>query len=112
MTSLFNDNENIACESCGKVIMREMSFCSVMTPLNNLSNKIEILYDDQNQPWFKRAHVGKFLDLSDIHKSLDKLNECEMCTRNDFEPTRSILQVGLDPKINKKKLTFFCQFMV
>ena len=42
MTSLFNDNENIACESCGKVIMREMSFCSVMTPLNNLSNKIEI----------------------------------------------------------------------
>ena len=26
MTSLFNDNENIACESCGKVIMREMSF--------------------------------------------------------------------------------------
>ena len=25
--------------------MREMSFCSVMTPLNNLSNKIEILYD-------------------------------------------------------------------
>ena len=26
MTSLFNDNENIACESCGKVIMREMSW--------------------------------------------------------------------------------------
>ena len=26
MTSLFNDNENIACESCGKVIMREMLF--------------------------------------------------------------------------------------
>ena len=26
MTSLFNDNENIACESCGKVIMHEMSF--------------------------------------------------------------------------------------
>ena len=20
---------------------------------------IEILYDEQNQPWFKRAHVGK-----------------------------------------------------
>ena len=39
MTSLFNDNENIACESCGKVIMREMSFNSIMTPLNNLSNK-------------------------------------------------------------------------
>ena len=29
MTSLFNDNENIACESCGKVIMREMSFNSI-----------------------------------------------------------------------------------
>ena len=29
MTSLFNDNENIACESCGKVIVREMSFNSI-----------------------------------------------------------------------------------
>ena len=86
------------------------------------TGSIEILYDEQNQPWFKRAHVGKFLDLSDIHKSLDKPNECEMCTRNDFEPTRSNtpglyqqllpVTVGLDPKINKIKLTFFCQFMV
>ena len=113
MTSLFNDNENIACESCGKVIMREMSFCSVMTPLNNLSNKIEILYDDQNQPWFKRAHVGKFLDLSDIHKSLDKLKTNVKCAPEmTLNQPGVILQVGLDPKINKKKLTFFCQFMV
>ena len=51
------------------------------------AGKIEILYDEQDQPWFKRAHVGKFLDLSDIHKSLGKLNECEMCTRNDFDST-------------------------
>ena len=49
---------------------------------------IEIFYDYQNQPWSKRAHLGKFLDLSDIHRSLDKLDECEMCTRNDLEPTR------------------------
>ena len=107
MTSLFNDNENIACESCGKVIMREMSFCSVMTPLNNLSNKIEILYDEQNQPSFKRAHVGKFLDLSDIHKSLDKLNECEMCTRNDFEPTRSNTPGWSGPKDQQNKTDIF-----
>ena len=32
---------------------------------------IEILYDEQNQPWFKRAHVGKFLDLSTYPHLLD-----------------------------------------
>ena len=63
---------------------------------------IEILYDEQNQPWFKRAHVGKFLDLSDIHKSLDKLNECEMCTRNYFEPTRSNTPGWSGPKDQQK----------
>ena len=82
MTSLFNDNENIACESCGKVIMREMSFCSVMTSLNNLSNKIEILYDDQNQPWFKRAHLGKHLNTKGIHMSIPQ--HVELRTREQL----------------------------
>ena len=68
---------------------------------------IEILYDEQNQPWFKRAHVGKFLDLSDIHKSLDKLNECEMCTRNDFEPTRSNTLGWSGPKDQQNKTDIF-----
>ena len=82
MTSLSNDNENIACESCGKVIMREMSFCSVMTPLNNLSNKIEILYDDQNQPWFKRAHLGKHLNMKGIPMSIPQ--HVELRTREQL----------------------------
>ena len=69
-----------------------------MIPLNNISSKIEILYDDQNQPWFKRAHVGTFLDLPQIYKSLGKLDECEMLTRNYFEPTQSATPGWSGPK--------------
>ena len=42
---------------------------------------VEILYDEQNQPWFKRADVGKFLEITHIHTSLEGLDECETCTR-------------------------------
>ena len=46
---------------------------SVMTPLNNSNNKIEILYGDQNQPWFKRAHVGKFVGIASIKDSMKQI---------------------------------------
>ena len=55
----------------------------------------------------REAHVGKFLDLSDIHKSLDKLNECEMYTRNDFEPTRSNTPGWSGPKDQQNKTDIF-----
>ena len=48
---------------------------------------IEILYDEQNQPWFKRAHVGKFLEITHIHTSLEGLDERETCTRSNFRAT-------------------------
>ena len=49
---------------------------SVKTPLNNLSNKI--LYDDQNQPWFKRAHVGKFVGIASIKDSMKQIPEIDI----------------------------------
>ena len=30
---------------------------------------IEVLFDEHNQPWFRRAHVEKFLNLEDIKTS-------------------------------------------
>ena len=38
-----------------------------------------------NQPWFKSAHVGKFLDLKHINTSLEGLGKGEICVRNEFE---------------------------
>ena len=30
---------------------------------------IETLFDRENQPWFKRAHIGKFLEIIDMKVS-------------------------------------------
>ena len=41
---------------------------------------IEVLVDCDNQPWFKRAHVGKFLGIcQNIITSLQKLDNLK-CT--------------------------------
>ena len=42
---------------------------SVMIPLNNISSKIEILQDEDEHPWFKRAHLGEYVGLKYIHTS-------------------------------------------
>ena len=56
-----------------------------MISLNNISNKIEILYDDHNQHWFKRAHVGKFLGIINwIHLSIKKLAEEDIKERQNI----------------------------
>ena len=34
---------------------------------------IEVLVDNKEQNWFKRAHVGKFLGIEDIRTSLNDL---------------------------------------
>ena len=48
----------------------------------NLGGAIETLFDDQNQPWFKKAHVGKFLEITDIKTSTrSKELRAEMCER-------------------------------
>ena len=45
---------------------------------------IKVLFDDQNQPWFKRAHVGRFLGLLQVEKLLNRLNKCEIRTRREL----------------------------
>ena len=44
-----------------------------------------MLLDEQNQPWFKRAHVGKFLDIKHIVKSLEGLDKCEQRARSELK---------------------------
>ena len=60
MTSLFNDNENIACESCGKVIMREMLFCSVMTPLNTDTGYLSALETQKLKVYLRVKTTSKY----------------------------------------------------
>ena len=37
---------------------------------------IEVIVDSEEQTWFKRAHVGKFLGLGSIRTSLNDLDKC------------------------------------
>ena len=77
-----------------KTTMSSNALVNVKTSEEFILGDIEKLVDEQNHPWFKRAHVGKYLDLPQIYKSVEKLDECEMCTRNDFEPTQSTTLVN------------------
>ena len=49
---------------------------------------IEMLVDIEDQNWYKRAHVGKFLEIEDIRTSLNDLEKCEMLTRQELIPSR------------------------
>ena len=49
------------------------------------SNAIEILHDEQNQPWFKRADLGRFIGLTDIKASTSMIDSCEMLTRRQLQ---------------------------
>ena len=51
-------------------------------------NDIEVIIDSEEQKWFKRAHVGKFLGLENIRTSLNDLDDCEILTRQELVPTR------------------------
>ena len=42
---------------------------------------VEILVDNKEQNWFKRAHVGKFLGLVHIHRSTARLADEDQKTR-------------------------------
>ena len=72
----------------------------------NVAGAIEVLFDGQNQPWFKRAHVGKFLALSQIEKSLSGL-ERESKPRSVFEPTCSSTMGWSGPKSEQNKTDVF-----
>ena len=68
---------------------------------------IEVLFDKQNQPWFKRAHVGKFLGLPQIEKSLRALDERETSTRSEFDPTYTTTRGWSGPKGEQNKTDKF-----
>ena len=65
-----------------------------------------MLFDGQNQPWFKRAHVGKFLALSQIEKSLSGL-ERESKPRSALESTCSSTMGWSGPKSEQNKTDVF-----
>ena len=66
---------------CKKFATNKMSLQLV----SDLSNEIETIVDVDGNPWFKRAHVGKFLGLKQIYTSVEGLDKCEMPTRNDIK---------------------------
>ena len=51
-------------------------------------NDTEVLVDNKEQNWFKRAHVGKVLGIEDIRTSLNGLEKCEMITRQELIASR------------------------
>jgi len=68
---------------------------------------VEVIIDENNEPWFKRAHVGEFLNLSNIHKSLKNLDECESRNRSSFGPTWSTTPGWSGPKDQQNKTDVF-----
>ena len=68
---------------------------------------VEVLVDGEEQNWFKRAHVGKFLGLPQIEKSLIGLDKCEIHARNDFDPTHTTATGWSGPKDHQNKTDKF-----
>ena len=71
---------------------------------------IEVLLDEQNEPWFKRAHVGKFLDIKHIVTSLEGLDDCEQRSRYELKmgsvqnkTDKFLSQQGLKYVINRSR---------
>jgi len=46
---------------------------------------IEVQNDEEDKPWFKRAHVGSYLGIKHIVTSLDNLDKREQRTRSEFK---------------------------
>ena len=49
------------------------------------SGAIEVQNDEEDRPWFKRAHVGKYLGIKHIDTSLGNLDKREQRTRSEFK---------------------------
>ena len=45
---------------------------------------IETLFDDQNQPWFKRTDLGRYLGLVKVKNSMH-ISSHFMCKRQDIK---------------------------
>ena len=72
---------------------------------------IEVFVDSEEQNWFRRAHVGKFLGLGNIRTSLNDLDKCKIFTRQEFIPTQRGTSLWPGPKDQQNKtdklLSFF-----
>ena len=47
-----------------------------------------MLLDKEDQPWFKIGNVGRFLGIENIQTLLNGLENHEILTRQDPEPTQ------------------------
>ena len=68
---------------------------------------IEVQNDEEDRPWFKRAHVGKFLGLKHIHTSLEGLDSAESKSRSVFRPTCRTTASWSGPKGEQNKTDIF-----
>ena len=68
---------------------------------------IEVFVDSEEQNWFKRAQVGKFLGIKDIQTSLNGLEKCEILTRQEFVPTWRSTSGWSGPKNQQNKTNKF-----
>ena len=71
---------------------------------------IEVFVDSDEQNWFERAHVGKFLGIEDIQKSLNGLEKCRILSRQELVPTRRTTSVWSGPKDQQNKTDEFLSF--
>ena len=54
---------------------------------------IETLFDDQNQPWFKRADLGRYLGIVKVKNSMH-ISSHFMCKRQDIEGDCCTVSLG------------------
>ena len=70
----------------------------------------EVFVDSEEQNWFKRDHVVKFLVIEDIQTSLNGLEKCEILTRQELVTTRRGTPVWPGPKDQENKTDKFLSF--
>ena len=49
---------------------------------------IEILYDEQNQPWFKQVHVGEYISIANMRDATSKLDPEDKKSRAEINVNR------------------------
>ena len=68
---------------------------------------IEVFVDSEEQNWFKRAHMGKYLGLGNIRTSLNDLDKCEILIRKELIPTQRGTSLWRGPKDQQNKTNKF-----
>ena len=66
-----------------------------------------MIVDVDGNPWFKRAYVGKFLELKDIELSARGLEDGEKTTRSEFQLTLYNARGWCGPKDQQNKTGVF-----